>query len=95
MNLPADITAESQPIYDFIVQLLGEKGALPAPEAMLGYPYLRNGHIDSLAFIKFVFRIEERFKIQFSEAEMLSEPVQSVGGLIALIADKRNQSGDA
>lgn len=90
MSLPAEITAETQPIYDFIVMLLNEKGALPAPEAMLAYPYLRNGHIDSLAFIKFVFRIEEQFDIQFSESEMLSDQLRTVGGLIALIKAKQD-----
>ena len=92
MSVPAGLTPDTQPMYDFIVQLLEEKGAVPAPEAMLAYPYLKNGHIDSLAFIKFIFRIEERFDIQFSEADMLSEPIKTVGGLIALIADKRNQA---
>lgn len=95
MSVSAGVTPEVQPIYDFIVRLLEEKGAVPAPEGMLGYPYLKNGHIDSLAFIKFIFRIEERFNIQFSEADMLGEPIKTVGGLIALIADKRNPAGDA
>lgn len=95
MSAPAGITPETQAVYDFIVQLLVEKGTVPEPEAMLDYPYLRNGHIDSLAFIKFIFRIEERFKIRFSEADMLSEPIKTVGGLVSLIADKCDQAGHA
>lgn len=95
MSLPVEIAPGTRPIYDFVVQLLEEKGSVPAPDAMLAYPYLKNGHIDSLAFIKFVFRIEERFAIQLSEADMLGEPIKTVGGLIGLIADKRNQAGYA
>lgn len=95
MTSPAGLTLETRPIYDFIVQLLEEKGTLPEPDAMLAYPYLRNGHIDSLAFIKFIFRIEERFAIRFSEADMLSEPIRTVGGLIGLVAGKCNQACDA
>ncbi|HEY9145575.1 MAG TPA: acyl carrier protein [Thiobacillus sp.] len=74
------------------MQLLEEKGAIPGPAALSSYRYLDVGHIDSLAFIKFVFRIEERFGIQFSEADMLGDRVKTVGGLVALIEEKRDQS---
>ncbi|MBT9568778.1 MAG: acyl carrier protein [Thiobacillus sp.] len=95
MKLPVEITPDTQPIYEFVIQLLEEKGAVPAPEAVLAYPYLKNGHIDSLAFIKFIFRIEERFVIQFSEADILNVRIRTVGGLIDLIAEKSNQARNA
>ena len=95
MNVAPGIAPADAPIVEFIAQLLAEKGALPAPEALPGYAYLRTGHVDSLAFIKFVFRIEERFDIRFSEDEMLGEAIQTVGGLVALIADKRRAGGVA
>lgn len=82
----------SEPIYDFIVQLLKEKGAVPEPAAMRSYAYLATGHIDSLAFIKFIFRIEEQFNVQFSEPEMLSDRIKTVGGLVDLIQEKHNPS---
>jgi acyl carrier protein len=82
----------TSPVYDFIVELLKEKGAVPEHAGMLAYPYLQNGHIDSLAFIKFIFRIEERFNIQFSESDMLSDQVKTVGGLIALIESKQGRT---
>lgn len=83
-------TARPSPsaVADFIAGLLAEKGALPPPEALADYAYLRCGHIDSLAFIRFVFRIEERFEIRFDEAEMLDARMQTVGGLVALIGEK-------
>lgn len=89
MSIEPGIAPDDAPIVEFVAQLLAEKGALPAPEVLPGYAYLRAGHIDSLAFIKFVFRIEEGFDIRFSEDEMLGEAIQTVGGLVALIADKR------
>ena len=79
-------------VRDFVVQLLEEKGAVPEHPALLSYRYLENGHIDSLAFIKFIFRIEERFHIQFSEPEMLGDRIHTVGGLVALIKEKQGQS---
>ena len=83
---------KGHPVYDFIVQLLEEKGAVPEHSPMASYRYLENGHIDSLAFIKFIFRIEERFQIRLSEAEMLGDRIKTVGGLVALIEEKRAQS---
>lgn len=80
----------SQSVYDFIVLLLKEKGTVPEQDALLVYRYLENGHIDSLAFIKFIFRIEEQFGIQFSESEMLSDQVKTVGGLISLVEAKQD-----
>jgi acyl carrier protein len=88
MSLPG----KGNPVYDFIVQLLEEKGAVPEHSAMASYRYLDNGHIDSLAFIKFTFRIEERFRIQLSEAEMLGDGIKTVGGLVALIEEKLARS---
>lgn len=92
MTRPGPANATSQSVYDFIVQLLEEKGAVPDPAALPAYRYLDTGHIDSLAFIKFVFRIEERFGIRFSEAEMLGDRVKTVGALVALIEEKRDRS---
>lgn len=86
------LTAKDHPVYDFIVQLLEEKGAVPEHSAMATYRYLENGHIDSLAFIKFIFRIEERFHIQLSEAEILGDRIKTVGGLVALVEEKLGQS---
>lgn len=92
MTRPDQTNPMSPSVYDFIVQLLEEKGAVPEPAALPAYRYLDVGHIDSLAFIKFIFRIEERFGIQFSEADMLGDRIKTVGGLVALIEEKRNPS---
>lgn len=75
-------------IRQFIVQLLLEKGPLPANTAIEEYRYLDTGHIDSLGFIKFIFRVEERFAIQFSEADIVSKEIRTVGGLVAMITGK-------
>jgi len=91
MTHPDTVGSTSHTVYDFVVQLLKEKGAIPGPEAMMAYRYLANGHIDSLAFIKFIFRIEEQFGIQFTESEMIGDRVKTVGELIALIEEKLGQ----
>ena len=69
----------------FILSLLLEKGPLPEGCPLDDYRYLDNGHIDSLAFIKFIFRIEEQFGIKFQNEEIGGAEIRSVGGLVRLI----------
>lgn len=76
------------PIKNFLAQLLSEKGLLPDAVSLASYRYLANGHIDSLSFIKFTFRIEEHFGFRFSESDLLNDQIQTVGGLATLIATK-------
>lgn len=92
MTTPTPSASQSDAVCAFIVQLLEEKGALPDPEALWTYAYLDRGHIDSLGFIRFVFRIEERFGIRFSESELLSESIRTVGQLVELVQQKRAHS---
>lgn len=75
-------------IHQFIVQLLLEKGPIPADVVIDDYRYLDTGHIDSLGFIKFIFRIEEQFQVQFSQADIGGSDIRSVGGLMDLIESK-------
>lgn len=74
-------------IRQFVLQLLLEKGPIPAHIPIDEYPYLDVRHIDSLAFIKFIFRVEEKFGIRFTEADIVGQPIRTVGGLTGLIAD--------
>lgn len=75
-------------IRQFIIQLLLEKGPLPTNTDVENYRYLDTGHIDSLGFIKFMFRIEDRFAVQFSESDIVSSKIRTVGGIVTMIADK-------
>lgn len=73
-------------IKAFVLQLLLEKGPLPSGTNSDDYHYLDNGHIDSLSFIKFIFRIEEQFGISFSDKEIISTEIRTIGGLVKLIS---------
>ncbi len=75
-------------IRQFVVRLLLEKGPLPTHTSIDEYRYLDTGHIDSLGFIKFIFRIEEQFHVQFSEYDIVSPQIRTVGGIVAIIASK-------
>lgn len=75
-------------IRQFIVQLLLEKGTIPSGVPIDDYRYLDNGHIDSLGLIKFIFRIEEQFGVQFKGADISGTEIRTVGGLTRLIKNK-------
>ena len=75
-------------IRQFIIQLLLEKGPIPAHIPIDEYRYLDVRHIDSLAFIKFIFRVEEKFGIRLTEADIAGQPIRTVGGLTDLIANR-------
>ncbi len=92
MIAAADAATTHAEICRFIVELLREKGSLPENLPIARYRYLDKGHIDSLSFIRFIFRIEERFALQFSESDLVDEKIRSVGGLAALIAEKIGRS---
>ncbi len=89
---PIDSTSTNTEICQFIVDLLLEKGSLPDDLPIARYQYLDQGHIDSLSFIRFIFRLEERFAIEFLESDLVDQRIRSVGGLAALIAEKTARS---
>lgn len=75
-------------IRTFIVQLLQERGPLPDEASIDTYRYLDTGHIDSIGFIKFIFRLEEQFGISFLAEEIGGDEIRTVDGLIRLISGK-------
>lgn len=88
---PSSSPTMSETIRDFIVRLLLEKGPIAEGSAIDDYRYLDTGHIDSLAFIKFIFRVEEQFRVEFSEIDISGAQIRTVGGLTGLIATKTSE----
>lgn len=84
------MTVTTEDIRQYIVQLLQEKGSIPEAKDIDDYCYLDTGHIDSLGFIKFIFRVEEQFHIQFLQNEIGGTEIRTVGGLMRLIQGKLN-----
>lgn len=72
---------------DFILQLLQEKGPLPAGDPDT-YNYFDSGHIDSLGLIKFFMRIEDQFDIEITAEDMSDPALRTVAGMVRLIGQK-------
>lgn len=54
--------------------------------------YVESGYIDSLAMIKFVVELEDKFCIEFSDDELSLPDFKIVGGLIKLVESKVGQN---
>lgn len=77
-------------VLEYIAGLLEKKQALPKEVALQDYCYIDCGHIDSLALMKFILDIEDKFQIEISDDDMLSDAFKTVGGLVDIIIGKLN-----
>ena len=77
-------------ILEYIGLLLEKKQAIPSSVNLQDYRYIESGHIDSLGIMKFIIQIEDKFQIEISDDDMLSDSFQSVGGLVQIILGKLN-----
>lgn len=83
---------QREQIKEFILALLTKKAPLPhsinTESALEAFRYLDYGQIDSLALVKFIYEIEERFNIELSAEDTQSDQFRSVAGLIDLVSEK-------
>lgn len=75
-------------IKHFIIEELEKKQALPANININEYRFLDEGHIDSLASMTFILRIEDEFNVELTQEDMISEEFRTVGGLSSIINEK-------
>lgn len=52
------------------------------------FDFISFGHIDSIEILKFIFEIENKFKISFKPADTVSRNFRTVKGLRSLILKK-------
>lgn len=74
-------------VHAFVLDYLGANKPIPGanPEEKLGYDYLDAGHIDSFEIMQMILSMEERFAIRFSEEDLQSEEIRTIGGLAGII----------
>jgi len=58
----------------------------------LGIDYLQSGLLTSLEIVEFVGELEDRFRVQFSEAEMQDPRFSTIGGVAALVQAALDQA---
>jgi acyl carrier protein len=81
---------QQTPARNFVIQLLQERGPLPA-ENLDAFNFLESGFIDSFALIRFILSIEDEFGIAITPGEMASPRIRTIGGMAELIEGKRQR----
>lgn len=77
-------------IREYIVKEIKKKGPIPENVNIDDMDYIAGGYIDSIAMMRFVVLLEEKFGIEFSEEEITSQEFRTVRGLANIIEKKRN-----
>jgi acyl carrier protein len=49
------------------------------------YDFIKNGHVDSVGFVKFILELETNFKIDIPNRLFYSKKISSVKGLASII----------
>ncbi|MFZ0478926.1 MAG: phosphopantetheine-binding protein [Terriglobales bacterium] len=86
----------SQEISSWVTEWFSSRGKLSGlrPQILneiLSVNYLEAGLLTSLEIVQFVSELEDRFAIQFSEAEMQDPRFSTIGGIAELVAVARAQ----
>ncbi len=69
-----------------IIEILKKKGPMiKKNEKDNDYDFIKNGHIDSVGFIKFISEIETKFKIKMPNRLFYSKKISSVKGLANIV----------
>ena len=75
-------------VREFIIRLLEKKRPIGKDVDIDNLQYFKSGYIDSLGLMKFIFQIEEKFDIEISEEDMMSDAFKTVGGLVEIVSKK-------
>lgn len=76
-------------IEEFILKYLSKKGKLPQDIDVDKFNYIDTGYIDSMGIIKFVVELEQKFGIEISEEDIISNDFRTIGGLCKIIKGKQ------
>jgi len=79
---------KDEEIKNFIIKYIEKKGKLPKNTDFATFNYIETGYIDSIGIIKFIVEIEQKFNIQISEDDIMSEKFKTIKGLINIIKTK-------
>ena len=77
-------------VKEFVLDYLQKEYTFPEDLDVMNLNYVESGYIDSLAFIQFIATIEDEFDIAFTDEDLDSITIKTVGGLIHMITQKTN-----
>lgn len=77
-------------IIKYILSVIGKKRRIPdkLKNKYLKFNFVDTGFIDSFEIFVLVSKIENKYKIKFSEKEISSQKFKTIDGLVKLILSK-------
>lgn len=76
-----------QEISNWVVDWFSSRAKLRcSPQEALSIDYLESGLLTLLEIVEFVAQLEDRFGMQFSEAQMQDPRFSTIGGIAELVA---------
>jgi acyl carrier protein len=91
---PLKGNALNQVVSSWVVEWFSSRGKLRCGvDEALEIDYLQAGLLTSLEIVELVTELEDRFGVQFSEAEMQDPRFSTIGGIADLITAGLRQSG--
>ncbi len=73
---------------DFIVDYIQREYSLPEGIDLDTFNYIESGYVDSLGLIQFIATIEDEYNIEFTDEDLQSPELKTIGGLIKIIESK-------
>jgi len=75
-------------IKDYIIKLLNKKKKIKNKENIDNFDFISSKHLDSIELLKFNMELENKFKIEFSDKDLISKNFSRVSGLVNIIKKK-------
>lgn len=79
-------------IEDFIVRHIADRRGLDTADIALDADLFEQGYIDSLGVFTMIMALEDEFSVRFGEDELVSPSINTVQGLVAVIASKAGEN---
>ncbi len=81
-------------VSNWVVEWFSSRGKIRcAAHEALEIDYLQSGLLASLEIVELVAELEDRFGVQFSEAEMQDPRFSTIGGIAELVASLMKRDG--
>ena len=83
----------SDRVREFVIKAIEKKARLPAGCDVDTFNYIDSGHVDSIAIVRFILELEEKFGIDIPTEAVESAAFRTIGGLVGIIESRIGRPG--
>lgn len=75
-------------IKEYILEYLQKNYDIEEQDNINDFNFIESGYVDSIGLISFIAEIEEKYDIEFSDEEIMTDSFCTIGGLVEIIESK-------